>query len=248
MADLGELDRESEVPLYFQLAAALKVMLEVGDWEAGSRFVSERELEERFNVSRAVVRPALELLVGDGAIFRVKGSGAFIAPPRRDVPVAGLVRLSLDLGDDDLGITVLGARERRPDATVSHFLEIDDMETPITHVTAVVNVDQPSVFLIDSFSTADRVPWLLSTVRALQSGEEPPKPEGIDLTRATVSVEHTFFGEWGSSQVGAAAGDPALMGRFVQYGRPAGADRERPLEFARLIYRADSAQLTFDLS
>jgi hypothetical protein len=38
------------------------------------------------------------------------------------------------------------------------------------------------------------------------------------------------------------------MGRFVQFGRPAGSERERPLEFARLIYRADSAQLTFDLS
>jgi GntR family transcriptional regulator len=233
------------VPLYFQLAAALKVMLEIGDWEAGARFVSERELEERFNVSRAVVRPALELLVGDGAIFRVKGSGAFIAPPRQDVRVAGLVRLSLEL-DDDLSITVLGARERRPDSTVSRFLEIED--TPITHVTAVVNVDQPSVFLVDSYSTADRVPWLLSTVRALQAGEEAPKPEGVDLTRATVSVEHTFFGEWGSSQVGASAGDPALMGRFVQFGRPAESDRERPLEFARLIYRADSAQLAFDLS
>lgn len=248
LGDLGELDRESEVPLYFQLAAALKVMLEVGDWQPGARFVSERELEERFNVSRAVVRPALELLVGDGAIIRVKGSGAFIAPPRQDVPVAGLVRLSLEL-DDYPALTVLGARERRPDSTtVSHFLEIENMETPITHVTAVINVDQPSVFLVDSYSTADRVPWLLSTARALQSGEEPPRPGGIDLTRATVSVEHTFFGEWGSSQVGASAGDPALMGRFVQYGRPAGSEREYPLEFARLIYRADSAQLTFDLS
>jgi DNA-binding GntR family transcriptional regulator len=247
LGDIGELDRDSEVPLYFQLAAALKVMLEVGEWEAGARFVSERELEERFNVSRAVVRPALELLVGDGAIIRVKGSGAFIAPPRQDVQVAGLVRLSLEL-DDDLRITVLGARERRPDSTVSHFLEIEDMETPITHVTAVVNVDQPSVFLVDSFSTVDRVPWLFSFARALQAGEPPPRPEGIELTRATVSVEHTFFGDWGSSQVGASAGDPALMGRFVQFGRPSGSDRERPLEFARLIYRADSAQLTFDLS
>lgn len=247
MGDVGELDRDSEVPLYFQLAAALKVLLEVGDWEAGARFVSERELEERFNVSRAVVRPALELLVGDGAIFRVKGSGAFIAPPRQDVRVTGMVRLSLELSDD-LAITVLDARERRPDSTVSHFLEIEDMETPITHVHAVVNADQPSVFLVDSFSTAARVPWLLSAMRALQNGEEPPKPEGIELTRATVSIEHTFFGEWGSSQVGASAGDPALMVRFVQFGRPTGSEHERPLEFARLIYRADSAQLTFHLS
>jgi GntR family transcriptional regulator len=247
LAGIRKLDRNSDVPLYFQLAAALKVMLEVGTWEAGARLASERELEERFNVSRAVIRPALDLLVGDGAIVRVKGSGAFVAPPRREVRVAGLVRLSLER-QDDLAITVLSARKRQPERTVSHFLELEDQRTPIAHVTAVVDGGRPSVFIVDSYSTVAHVPWLLPTARALETGAEPPKPSGLDLTRATVSVEHTFFGEWGSSQVGASAGDPALMGRFVQFGRPTGSTREHPLEFARLIYRADGAQLAFELS
>jgi len=247
LAGSGELDRDSDVPLYFQLAATLKVMLEVGTWEAGARLASERELEEKFNVSRAVIRPALDLLVGDGAIVRVKGSGAFVAPPRREVRVAGLVKLSFDRRGD-LAIAVLSAREHRPDGTVSRFLEIEDPSTPITQVTAVVDVGEPSVCLVDSFSNAAHVPWFLPAVRALETGATPPEPNGLELTRATVSVEHTFFGEWGSSQVGATAGEPALMGRFVQYGRVTGLERERPLEFARLIYRADSAQLAFELS
>jgi DNA-binding GntR family transcriptional regulator len=247
LAGSSELDRSSDVPLYFQLAAALKVMLEVGTWEPGARFASERELEEEFKVSRAVIRPALDLLVGDGAIVRIKGSGAFVAPPRREVKVTGLVKLSIDR-HDDLPVTVLSVRKRRPDHIVSHFLEIEDRRTPIAHVTAVVDVGEPSVFLIDSFSTVAQVPWLLPTAHALATGAKPPQPSGLDLTRATVSVEHTFFGEWGSSQVGAAAGDPALMGRFVQFGRAKGSKREHPLEFARLVYRADSAQLAFDLS
>jgi GntR family transcriptional regulator len=247
LADSAGLDRESDVPLYFQLAAALKVMLEVGRWEAGGRFASERELEEEFHVSRAVIRPALDLLVGDGAIVRVKGSGAFVAPPRREVQVTGLVRLLLD-GHDDLAITVVSSRKRQPDPTVSHFLEIEDRRTPIAHVTAVADVGQPSVFLIDSFSTVTHVPWLLPTARALAMGATPSRPSGVELTRATVSIEHTFFGEWGSSQVGASAGDPALMGRFLQFGRTAEWEPERPLEFARLVYRADGAQLAFELS
>lgn len=247
LADSRGLDRSSDVPLYFQLAAALKAMLEVGAWEPGARFASERELEEEFDVSRAVIRPALDLLVGDGAIIRVKGSGAFVAPPRREVHATGLVRLSLE-GRDDRVITVLSARKRRPDRTVSHFLEIEDRRTPIAHVTAVVDVDQPSVFIIDSYSSVAHVPWLLSIAEALKTGAKPPKPSSLDLTRATVAIEHTFFGEWGSSQVGASAGDPALMGRFVQFGRVKGAKRERPLEFARLVYRADSAELAFELS
>ena len=243
----GELDRSSDVPLYFQLAAALKVMLEVDDWEAGARFASERELEEEFKVSRAVIRPALELLVGDGAIVRVKGSGAFVAPPRREVRVAGLVGLWSE-PQDDRTVDVLNARKRRPDRTVSHFLEIEDRRTPVAHVHAVVDAGKPTVILVDSFSSVALVPWLLPTAQALEAGVKPPGSDGLELTRATVSVEHTFFGEWGSSQVGASAGDPALMGRFVQFGRARGSKREFPLEFARLIYRADGAQLAFELS
>ncbi|HXS33485.1 MAG TPA: GntR family transcriptional regulator [Solirubrobacterales bacterium] len=247
LTGVNELDRDSDVPLYFQLAAALKVMLEVDTWEAGARFASERELEEEFKVSRAVIRPALELLVGDGAIVRVKGSGAFVAPPRREVRVAGLVELWSEKQSGPT-VNVLSARKRHPDRTVSHFLEIEDRRTPVAHVHAVVDVGQPSVVLIDSFSSVALVPWLLPTAQALKVGAKLPGAGGLDLTRATVAVEHTFFGEWGSSQVGASAGDPALMGRFVQYGRARGSKGERPLEFARLIYRADGAQLTFEIS
>jgi GntR family transcriptional regulator len=253
---MGELDRNSDVPLYFQLAAALKVMLEVEPQPAGTRFASERELEEKFNVSRAVIRPALDLLVGDGAIVRAKGSGAFVAPPRQDIEVAGLVRLSIE-HYPDLAITVLSARERRPDHTVSHFLELEeeDRQTPLAHVVAVVDLAQPAVdlaqpavVLVDSFFTVADVPWLLPVAQAIKAGTKPPEPSELELTHATVSIEHTFFGEWGSSQVGATAGDPALMGRFVQFGRAGQSKRERPLEFARLIYRADSTQLAFELS
>lgn len=242
------LDRNSDVPLYFQLAAALKAMLEVGTWEPGARFASERELEEQFKVSRAVIRPALDLLVGDGAIFRVKGSGAFVAPPRAEVRIAGLVRLLLE-GFGKRRVSVLSARKRQPDPTVSQFLQIEDHHTQIGHVTAVVDVGLPSVLLLDSYCPLTLLPWLLPAAQALAAGERNALPTvGIDLTRATVAVEHTFFGEWGSSQVGATAGEPALMGRFVQYGVTRGSTRERPLEFARLIYRADSAQLAVELS
>lgn len=247
LAGSRRLDRSSEVPLYFQLAAALKAMLEVGAWESGARFASERELEEEFEVSRAVIRPALELLVGDGAIVRVKGSGAFVAPPRRDVHVTGLVKLSFECNDPE-SIVILSARKRRPDRTVSHLLQIEDRRTPIAHVTAVVDVDKPSVCLVDSYSSLALVPWVLPTAQALETGGRPVKPRTLELTRATISVEHTFFGEWEASQMGASAGNPALMGRFVQFGRPKDSTHERPLEFARLIYRADCAQLAFELN
>jgi DNA-binding GntR family transcriptional regulator len=247
LAGSRRLDRTSAVPLYFQLAAALKAMLEVGAWEPGARFASEREIEEEFEVSRAVIRPALELLVGDGAIVRVRGSGAFVAPPRLEVRPAGLVKLLLE--PDDRKVVVYSARKSQPDRTVSHFLEIDDRRTHIVHVTALVDPGEPTVCIVDSYSSLARVPWMLPAAEALEAGRPPPDlgAAGIVLTRAAIAVEHTFLAEWEAKRAGATAGHPAFMGRFVQSGRPAGSERERPVEFARLIYRADRSQLSFEL-
>ena len=246
LAGRRKLDRDSEVPLYFQLAAELHRMLELGTWEPGARFATERELEEEFEVSRAVIRPALDLLVGDGTIFRIKGSGAFVAAPRTPVEATGLVKLWAS-GDRDHSVSVASVRKRTPDRTVSQFLKLGKSQAEIAQVTAVVDIGEPAAFVVDSYSSISRLPWLLPTAKAFANGANPPRPGKLELTRSTVSVEHTFFSGWAASQVGSKAGNPALIGRFVQFGRTNGAKQERPLEFARLIWRADTTQLAFEL-
>jgi DNA-binding GntR family transcriptional regulator len=246
LAGRRKLDRDSEVPLYFQLAAELHRMLELGTWEPGARFPTERELEEEFDVSRAVIRPALDLLVGDGTIFRIKGSGAFVAAPRTKVKATGLVKLWAS-SDHDHSVSVASVRKRMPDRTVSEFLELDESRAEIAQVTAAVDPGEPSAFVVDSYSSISRIPWLLPTAEALANGASPPQPGELELTRSTVTVEHTFFSGWSASQVGSKAGNPALIGRFVQFGRTKGGMQEVPLEFARLIWRADTTQLAFEL-
>ena len=223
-------------------------MLKAGAWEPGARFASEREIEEEFEVSRAVIRPALELLVGDGAIVRVRGSGAFVAPPRLEVRPAGLIKLILD-PDEDGRVSVLSVRQTKPDRTVSHFLEIDDSRTRVAHVTALVDAGKPTACLVYSYSSLALVPWMLAAAEALKDGGERPRLESTDttLTRAELAIEHSFLAEWEAAMVDAGAGDPMFMGRLVQLGRPAGSRRERPVEFAHLLYRIDSAQIVFEL-
>lgn len=239
------LDRDGVIPLYFQLAAALLERLETGAWPPGAHFATERELEETFGVSRSVVRKALELLVGDGAIVRRRGAGAFVAEPRREMPLFGLVK-ALAEEPDDVGLDVLTARRQKADAAISHFLEMRH-PTPIAHVTAVLRVAGRPFGLIDSRTSAGQVPWLLSVADAMRRGVEPPPPGRVELSRATVVIEHTYFGQWGGPTVGVPPKTPALMGRLIQYGRGRRSGAERPLEFARVIYRSDRAQLAVEL-
>lgn len=223
-------------------------MLKAGAWEPGARFASEREIEEEFEVSRAVIRPALELLVGDGAIRRVKGSGAFVAPPRVEVRPAGLAKLILNPNEAPR-VSVLSVDRTKPDRTVSHFLEIDDPDTHVAYATALVDAGKPSACIVYSYASLALLPWMLAAAEALKDGGEPPRPEAADtrLTRAQLAIEHSFLAEWEAARVGVGAGRAAFLGRLVQLGRPDGSQRDCPVEFAHFLYRADSAQITFEL-
>jgi GntR family transcriptional regulator len=241
------LERDSNVPLYFQLGGVLKEKVDSGAWQPGDRFPTEREIAEEFDVSRTVIRAALDLLVGDGGIMRIKGSGAFVAPPRREASLIGVVQALLE-PTEELTLTIFSAREESPDATVAQFLQLEKRPAPIVQVTAVINVEEQPLCLVQSYSVSNLVPWLLPSAEALQSGTEPPKPGKLELDSATVSIELTFFGHWGGPRLGASAGDPALMARLVQFGKARGMKRSRPIEFAYLICPSDSARFAFQLN
>jgi GntR family transcriptional regulator len=77
-----KIDRQSPVPLYFQLAGLLTEDITRGRWSPGDRLVSEAEMCDSYGVSRATVRQALLRLENEGLIQRMKGRGTFIADSR----------------------------------------------------------------------------------------------------------------------------------------------------------------------
>lgn len=73
------IDRNSPVPLYYQLKQHLKRRMEGGDLRPGDRLPTEMELCDEFGISRAPVRQALTELVREGLIYRRAGQGSFVA-------------------------------------------------------------------------------------------------------------------------------------------------------------------------
>ncbi|MGE6738641.1 FadR/GntR family transcriptional regulator [Allorhizobium pseudoryzae] len=65
--------------LYRQVAEQIRALIEAGELKAGSRLPPERELAERFAVSRPTVREALIVLEVEGHIQIRMGSGVYIS-------------------------------------------------------------------------------------------------------------------------------------------------------------------------
>lgn len=64
-----------------QALAAIRAMLDTGDYPLNSRLPPERELSERLGIKRTVLRKALGRLEEDGHIWRHVGKGTFVGAP-----------------------------------------------------------------------------------------------------------------------------------------------------------------------
>lgn len=61
------------------LAGRLAAAIRTGEFRPGARLPTEKQLVERFHVSRAVVREAIARLKADGFVETRQGAGAFVA-------------------------------------------------------------------------------------------------------------------------------------------------------------------------
>jgi GntR family transcriptional regulator len=72
------LQKESPIPLYYQLKEILKNQIESGKLKAGKMIPSEREMIDLFQISRPTVRQAINELVSSGLLVRKQGYGTFV--------------------------------------------------------------------------------------------------------------------------------------------------------------------------
>lgn len=80
-----DLDRDSPVPLYEQLADLLRRAIDEGRLTA--RVPSEPTLVQQYGVSRGTAGRAVQILVDAGYVMISFGKGAFVVPPdRRKAP------------------------------------------------------------------------------------------------------------------------------------------------------------------
>jgi DNA-binding GntR family transcriptional regulator len=82
-----EVDRNSPVPLYFQVATRLQELIEQGEIGVGARIENEVDLAERLGVSRPTTRRAIQYLVERGMLVRKRGVGTQVVHPKVRRPV-----------------------------------------------------------------------------------------------------------------------------------------------------------------
>ncbi|TCS81827.1 GntR family transcriptional regulator [Tepidibacillus fermentans] len=74
------IDKESRIPLYYQLMEIIIDEIESGKLRENDQIPSERELCEKYDISRATVRQAIQELEKEGYLYKQHGKGTFVSP------------------------------------------------------------------------------------------------------------------------------------------------------------------------
>lgn len=72
------IDKNSPIPLYFQLKEHLRRSIEDRTYVTGDILPSENELSDKYKISRMTVKQSLDSLASEGFVKRVKGRGTFV--------------------------------------------------------------------------------------------------------------------------------------------------------------------------
>src|ERR1700704_3772766 len=73
------LDRQSVVPLYYQIQQALLGQIRSGELVAGAPMPSEQEIATHLGISRMTARQALKSLCSLGVAYSQRGKGTFVS-------------------------------------------------------------------------------------------------------------------------------------------------------------------------
>lgn len=78
----GRLDKTTPIPLYFQLKEMIVSEIKKGNYPKDSMIPTEKELSDKFQISRTTVRQAIIELVQEGWLYRIKSKGTFVTQPK----------------------------------------------------------------------------------------------------------------------------------------------------------------------
>ncbi len=142
---MKNLSRASKVPLYYQLYEILDDQISEGVWQPEEMLPTENELVNRYQLSRATVRQAFELLVNKGKVYRRRGQGTFVSKPTFEQNLNRIISFWDDMHQRGLkpGTRVLSSELIEASEDVIENLEIEAKEELASLVRLRMADDEP---------------------------------------------------------------------------------------------------------
>lgn len=233
------IDRNSRLPLYYQLKQWLVGQIEQGNWQPGDMLPTEQQLQEQYELSRTTVRQAFRELELDGLVTRYRGRGTFVAKPKvahRPEPRSSLTNYLLQQGVQP-GWQVLSAEWIPASTEVAGQLHIEPGAKVYRLRRLRLANDEPIGYHITYVSPKFSDAIDESTLTAGGSLRYLRRQNHLEGSRADRILEAIAAGKEEASLLGVELGMPMLLIRRLVVSQDG-----QPIEAFRGIYRGDRFQ------
>ena len=139
-------------PLYEQLKQILRELIKSDEFHVGDKFLTERQVSERFDVSRVTANKALASLVAEGVLSFRKGIGTFVEDITLDSRVPSV---HTSFTNKTL------AAGKKPSTRILRFENARADELPPRVRRRLTLPDEEEMIVVERLRLADEVPMIL---------------------------------------------------------------------------------------
>ena len=218
-----ELDRQSPIPLYFQVGRILREEIRSGKYAPGDCLPTESDLRARFSVSRATIRQAIGDLVHQGLLNKQRSKGTMVAPSQWVATLSDLASFTSEMmsGGANLSTRILRLDYEPAPGTVADLLELEPTDS-VAHLERLRFVDKIPVAYENWYAAGKYIPNL----EASQFGETGieqstyyvlMKRYGIEVARAVDTVSAMDVEGHDARLLRVKEGTPVLMRTRVSF-------------------------------
>jgi len=242
-AEYFSIDRNSELPIYYQIQQNLVELIDLGLLKAEDSLPSERELSQYYGVTRMTVRQAINTLVQKGLVYKQHGVGTFISeqkPAREFVPtVMGFSSRMREAGLSP-STQLIDRTTLNPTPLIAHRLQISpDMR--VIALKRLYMVKNEPLMIETSYLSYDRYPTVMTADLAGQSLYDFLECEyAVSVYAAEQTLEPTLMSSMEASLFNLTKGEPAMLVRVLAFS----AERV-PIEFSKSVVRGDRCSYYF---
>lgn len=231
-------NESSTQPLYRQIAEQIAEEIEAGALPADSRISSERDLAERFGISRMTARAAVNMLVQRGLIVRRNRARAYVAQPkfRFDLSSPGGLHEQLRKAGVKPGAQIITAEKSPADALdqeIMQALSLDEQDE-VYHIVRLRTADDEPIAVENSYFPANLFPDLLDFNLTDSIYGILRKYFSVEPAGSVQELEISLLDARWAEIMGVPVDLPTLEIR-----RCAVTAKNMPFEFAHDIYRGD---------
>ena len=233
------------LPVYLQIADHLLDQIESGKLRPGDRLPTERELSKRLNVNRLTVRRAFQSLEGKGLIYRLQGSGTYVAEPRIERQASFLISFTRGMQRRGYvpGAKIIRFEQKPVENPIGKELKLAD-SAPVYHIHRLRLLNEEPVLLERLSIPVDRFPDLERYDLSKRSLYEVMEKEySISVVQARQSLEPVIAFEYEAKLLEVGQGTPLMLEKRLAFEQ-----NGQPVEYGRDLYRGDRFLFVTDIA